>query len=384
MPVAVLREMSRSACPTCGCGTSTARPRSRRWPPCSSPKTSCASPAHAGRPALNVETRVVDDTMQRHHCRRSRRDRAPLAATDAARATTTIPSARRRRSRAAGSTAGDLATIDAEGYITVVDRKKDMIKTWRRKRRQPRSRGSHLRLPQVSEVAVIGLPHPRWIEAVTAVVVVKAGHTLDASARCSRTPAAAGWRASRCPKGGGVRRRAAQEPERQAAQARAAQAVRGAFLRLTPAHSAARSAQRLRGNPMCPRRGGKGPWARRSAQPALACGPAVQRRTGSFAAPALWASLRNRPTRRCKCSPGGHPGCALRLDWACFGGLRGRMGWPLNLSVGILLRHEPAGDLGGNRHVIRPLAQRIDPRPEPGATGEAALVLGSPLPPDRP
>ena len=39
-----------SGCRTCGCGTSTARPRSRRWPRCSSPKSSCASPARpAGR-----------------------------------------------------------------------------------------------------------------------------------------------------------------------------------------------------------------------------------------------------------------------------------------------------------------------------------------------
>jgi fatty-acyl-CoA synthase len=35
------------------------------------------------------------------------------------------------------------------------------------------------RLPGVSEVAVVGLPHPRWIEAVSAIVVVKAGHQLD-------------------------------------------------------------------------------------------------------------------------------------------------------------------------------------------------------------
>jgi fatty-acyl-CoA synthase len=34
------------------------------------------------------------------------------------------------------------------------------------------------RLPQVSEVAVIGLPDARWVEAVTAVVVVKAGLAL--------------------------------------------------------------------------------------------------------------------------------------------------------------------------------------------------------------
>jgi fatty-acyl-CoA synthase len=34
------------------------------------------------------------------------------------------------------------------------------------------------RMPQVSEVAVVGLPHPYWIEAVTAIVVVKPGQAL--------------------------------------------------------------------------------------------------------------------------------------------------------------------------------------------------------------
>jgi fatty-acyl-CoA synthase len=34
-------------------------------------------------------------------------------------------------------------------------------------------------LPQVSEVAVIGLAHPHWVEAVMAVVVRKAGHSLS-------------------------------------------------------------------------------------------------------------------------------------------------------------------------------------------------------------
>jgi fatty-acyl-CoA synthase len=74
---------------------------------------------------------------------------------------------------------GDLATVDDEGYITVVDRKKDMIKTGGENVASREVEEAIYRLPQVSEVAVIGLPHPRWVEAVTAVVVVKSGQTLD-------------------------------------------------------------------------------------------------------------------------------------------------------------------------------------------------------------
>jgi len=73
---------------------------------------------------------------------------------------------------------GDLATIDAEGYITVVDRKKDMIKTGGENVASREVEEMIYRLPQVSEVAVIGLPDARWVEAVTAVVVVKAGLAL--------------------------------------------------------------------------------------------------------------------------------------------------------------------------------------------------------------
>ena len=72
----------------------------------------------------------------------------------------------------------DLGQIDDEGYITVVDRKKDMIKAGGENVASREVEEALYRHDAVSEVALIGLPHPRWIEAVTAMVVVKAGRTL--------------------------------------------------------------------------------------------------------------------------------------------------------------------------------------------------------------
>ncbi|MEY4026951.1 MAG: Long-chain-fatty-acid--CoA ligase [Pseudomonadota bacterium] len=77
---------------------------------------------------------------------------------------------------------GDLGTIDEEGYISVVDRKKDMIKSGGENVASREVEEMIYRLPQVSEVAVIGLPDPQWVEAVTAVVVLKVGQVLDEDA----------------------------------------------------------------------------------------------------------------------------------------------------------------------------------------------------------
>ncbi|MFG2136409.1 acyl-CoA synthetase [Streptomyces sp. NPDC048650] len=66
---------------------------------------------------------------------------------------------------------GDLAVRDAEGFFTVVDRVKDVINSGGvlvASRQVEDVLHAH---PQVAEVAVIGLPDERWIEAVTAVVV---------------------------------------------------------------------------------------------------------------------------------------------------------------------------------------------------------------------
>ncbi|MBV8868310.1 MAG: AMP-binding protein, partial [Acetobacteraceae bacterium] len=77
---------------------------------------------------------------------------------------------------------GDLGTIDDEGYFYVVDRKKDMIKTGGENVASREVEEAIYGLEGVSEVAVIGLPDPKWIEAVTAVVVPRPGHALTEEA----------------------------------------------------------------------------------------------------------------------------------------------------------------------------------------------------------
>ncbi|WP_156724863.1 acyl-CoA synthetase [Streptomyces apocyni] len=66
---------------------------------------------------------------------------------------------------------GDLAVRDAEGYLTVVDRVKDVINSGGVLVASRQVEDALYTHPQVAEAAVIGLPDDRWIEAVTAVVV---------------------------------------------------------------------------------------------------------------------------------------------------------------------------------------------------------------------
>ncbi len=65
---------------------------------------------------------------------------------------------------------GDLGYVD-DGMLVFVDRKKDMIKTGGENVPSIRVEATILAHPKVEAAAVIGLPHPHWIEAVTAVVV---------------------------------------------------------------------------------------------------------------------------------------------------------------------------------------------------------------------
>jgi long-chain acyl-CoA synthetase len=72
---------------------------------------------------------------------------------------------------------GDAAYRDAEGFIYLFDRFKDMIISGGENIYPAEIENVLLSHPAVNEAAVIGIPHERWGETPRAIVVPRAGHT---------------------------------------------------------------------------------------------------------------------------------------------------------------------------------------------------------------
>jgi acyl-CoA synthetase (AMP-forming)/AMP-acid ligase II len=70
---------------------------------------------------------------------------------------------------------GDLAVMDKEGYVNIVDRKKDMIITGGENVYSTEVENVLYSHPAILEAAIIGVPDPKWGEAVKAVVVLREG-----------------------------------------------------------------------------------------------------------------------------------------------------------------------------------------------------------------
>lgn len=77
---------------------------------------------------------------------------------------------------------GDLGMFDAGGQMLFLDRKKDMIKTGGENVASVKVEAAILAHPDVAGVAVLGLPHARWSEAVCAFVLRKPGAECDEAA----------------------------------------------------------------------------------------------------------------------------------------------------------------------------------------------------------
>jgi len=141
------------------------------------PEDQLLKPGSAGKPVLNVETRLMDD------------DGKFVALGDVGeivhRSGHVMSGYLNDSEKTAGAFqfgwfhSGDLGRFDNDGYLYVVDRKKDMIKTGGENVASREVEEVLYQYPGIEEVAVIGLPDPKWIEVVAMVAVPKKGVSIQ-------------------------------------------------------------------------------------------------------------------------------------------------------------------------------------------------------------
>jgi fatty-acyl-CoA synthase len=138
------------------------------------PEEHDARPASCGRPVLNVMTRVVDPDMN---------DVPPGTHGEIVHRSPHLmvgywnkPEETAEAFAGGWFHSGDVGYFDEEGYLYIVDRIRDVINTGGvlvASREVEEALFTH---KAVSEVAVVGLPDDKWIEAVSAFVVLRPGH----------------------------------------------------------------------------------------------------------------------------------------------------------------------------------------------------------------
>jgi fatty-acyl-CoA synthase len=124
-----------------------------------------------GKPVINVEARIVDDDM---------RDVAPgdvgeivYRGPAVMKEYWNLPEATAEAFAGGWFHSGDLCRQDEDGFIYVVDRKKDVVISGGENIYSAEVEAVILRHPKVRDVAVIGVPHPKWGETPWAIVVAK-------------------------------------------------------------------------------------------------------------------------------------------------------------------------------------------------------------------
>ncbi len=135
------------------------------------PDEQLRKPGAGGKAIVNTEARVVDDQMQ---------DVAPGQVGELILRGETMMKGYWRKPEATAEVirdgwllTGDLAKIDGEGYITLVDRRKDMVITGGMNVYSVEVENAVQSHPAVADCAVVGLPHPEYGETVAALVKLK-------------------------------------------------------------------------------------------------------------------------------------------------------------------------------------------------------------------
>ena len=133
--------------------------------------------ASCGRPVIGVEVEVVDEN--------DRRVKPGMVGEVVAQGPNVMMGYWKRPEETATALrggwlhTGDMATIDEDGYIYLVDRKKDMIISGGENVYSTEVENVVYQHPAVREAAVIGVPDEKWGEAVKAIVTLKDGANLS-------------------------------------------------------------------------------------------------------------------------------------------------------------------------------------------------------------
>lgn len=133
-------------------------------------------PASAGKPILTVETRIVDEQMNDLPVGEQGEivHRSPQLLSGYWQQ----PEMTKEAFTGGWFHSGDVGYFDEEGYLYIIDRMKDVINSGGIMVASREIEEVLFTHSAVSEVAVVGMPDVKWIEAITAVVILREGVTI--------------------------------------------------------------------------------------------------------------------------------------------------------------------------------------------------------------
>lgn len=130
-------------------------------------------PTSAGRPVFNTETRIVDEAM--NDVPVGERGEIVHRSPSLLQGYWNKPEETAEVFAGGWFHSGDMGYMDEEGYIYVVDRIKDVINTGGVLVSSREVEECLYKHAAIAQTAVIGLSHPKWVEAIAAVVIRKEG-----------------------------------------------------------------------------------------------------------------------------------------------------------------------------------------------------------------
>jgi fatty-acyl-CoA synthase len=135
--------------------------------------------ARVGYPSVGVDVRIVDDAGREVPWDGETMGELQVRGPWVLKSYYDNPQSAERFTEDGWFRTGDVATIDAEGYVQITDRTKDLIKSGGEWISSVDVENMIMAHPKVLEAAVIAVPHPKWVERPLACVVPKPGVTLD-------------------------------------------------------------------------------------------------------------------------------------------------------------------------------------------------------------